>query len=262
MTSVRRKRPRVFIGSSNEGREIAEAVEAGLREIAKPRLWTGVFQVGGTTLGTLVEQAAQVDFGVVVATADDDIEERGVQRKAARDNILFEAGLFVGALGPARTLLIHPAGLKLPSDLLGVTTARYESEDHLEEPIAQIREAILQLGRRGFVAVDFSVYVPHPPEPGLEVRLAGTLDEIDLRYPSWEPGIPMEETEPGRWSVRLEARDGTGLEYKYMAGPPWDWSRAETLRNGDMRENRAFVFRSGVTRHEDVVEAWLSPRPD
>jgi predicted nucleotide-binding protein len=160
MTRVRRKRPKVFIGSSNEGRSVAEAVKAGLEDVAKTSLWTGVFQVGGMTLTSLLDQARKVDFGVVVATADDDIEERGVQRKAARDNILFESGLFVGALGPERTLLIHPADLKLPSDLLGFTTARYELPEDLGEPIYRIREAIERLGRRGHVTVDLIVYLP------------------------------------------------------------------------------------------------------
>jgi hypothetical protein len=256
---VPRKRPKVFIGSSNEGRSVAEAVVAGLEVEAKPRLWAGVFQVGGTTLRTLVEQAAQVDFAVVVATADDDVEERGVQRKAARDNILFEAGLFVGALGPERTLLLHPSDLKLPSDLLGFTTARYDSEDDLDGPITRIREAITRLGRRGFVSLELVMYVPQSVDPPAEVHVAGTLDKIDLRYPNWVPGIPMEHMEPGdpsRWRVGLEARDGTGIEYKYMAGPPWDWSHVETLRNGDERENRTLVFRSGAPPQEDVVEAW------
>jgi hypothetical protein len=255
---VPRKRPKVFIGSSNEGRRVAEAVAAGLEGVAKPRLWTGVFQVGGTTLRTLVEQAAQVDFAVVVATADDHVEERGVQRKAARDNILFEAGLFVGALGPERTLLLHPSDLKLPSDLLGFTTGRYDSEEDLDRPIGQIREAITRLGRRGFATIDLIVYAPQPAEHAApEVRVVGTLDELDLRYPHWDPGVPMEPDEPGRWRVRLEARDGTGIEYKYMAGPPWDWSHVETLRNGQERANRALIFRSaGPPVLEDRVEAW------
>jgi hypothetical protein len=104
------------------------------------------------------------------------------------------------------------------------------------------------------------MYLPHSVDPPAEVHVAGTLDKIDLRYPNWLPGIPMEHMEPGdpsRWRVGLEARDGTGIEYKYMAGPPWDWSHVERLRNGDERENRTLVFRSGAPPQEDLVEAWL-----
>jgi predicted nucleotide-binding protein len=36
-----------------------------------------------------------------------------------RDNVVFEAGLFGGALGIRRTVILHAHGSKLPSDLLG-----------------------------------------------------------------------------------------------------------------------------------------------
>lgn len=93
------------------------------------------------------------------------------------------------------------------------------------------------------------------------MRLAGTLKKIEPQYPNWEPGVEMDQAEPGdrsRWRVQLEARDGTGIEYKYMAGPPWDWSHAEALKNGDARANRRYRFKSGGSSiQEDFVDAWL-----
>jgi predicted nucleotide-binding protein len=43
-----------------------------------------------------------------------------------RDNVVFEAGLFGGALGIRRTFILHATGSKLPSDLLGLTSVRYD----------------------------------------------------------------------------------------------------------------------------------------
>jgi predicted nucleotide-binding protein len=45
----------------------------------------------------------------------------------ARDNVVFELGLFLGALGPRHVGIIQPrdAGLTLPSDLAGVTRLDY-----------------------------------------------------------------------------------------------------------------------------------------
>ena len=39
--------------------------------------------------------------------------------------MVFEAGLFGGALGMRRTLILHAKGAKLPTDLLGMTAVRY-----------------------------------------------------------------------------------------------------------------------------------------
>ena len=43
-----------------------------------------------------------------------------------RDNVVFEAGLFGGALGMRRSFILHANGAKLPTDLLGLTTVRYD----------------------------------------------------------------------------------------------------------------------------------------
>jgi predicted nucleotide-binding protein len=45
-----------------------------------------------------------------------------------RDNVVFEAGLFGGALGIRRTFILHAHGSKLPSDLLGLTSVRYDPD--------------------------------------------------------------------------------------------------------------------------------------
>ena len=46
-------------------------------------------------------------------------------QSSPRDNVVFEAGLFGGVLGMRRTFILHAAGAKLPSDLLGLTLVRY-----------------------------------------------------------------------------------------------------------------------------------------
>jgi predicted nucleotide-binding protein with TIR-like domain len=49
----------------------------------------------------------------------------GSGQASPRDNVVFEAGLFGGALGMRRTFILHASGAKLPSDLLGLTCVRY-----------------------------------------------------------------------------------------------------------------------------------------
>ena len=61
-----------------------------------------------------------------------------------RDNVVFEAGLFGGALGMRRTFILHANGAKLPTDLLGLTCVRYAGETpaDVEDINAKIRKAI------------------------------------------------------------------------------------------------------------------------
>jgi CRP/FNR family transcriptional regulator, cyclic AMP receptor protein len=76
----------------------------------------------------LEEAVAHSDFAVAVALFEDVVQSRGEERAAMRDNVLFELGMFMGHLGRRRTFLVHPRikGLKLPSDLHGITPASYE----------------------------------------------------------------------------------------------------------------------------------------
>ena len=67
------------------------------------------------------------DFAALILTPDDSVVSRGKNVPAARDNVIFELGLFLGALGPERVFIIHPRGKapRLPSDLAGVTLLAY-----------------------------------------------------------------------------------------------------------------------------------------
>lgn len=71
------------------------------------------------------------DYAVLVLTPDDITVKRGTTLQTARDNVLFELGLFMGALGRERTFVVHEEthALALPTDLLGVTTCTYTSRD-------------------------------------------------------------------------------------------------------------------------------------
>jgi hypothetical protein len=68
-----------------------------------------------------------------------------------RDNVVFEAGLFGGALGMRRTFILHASGSKLPTDLLGLTSVRYdgsaETATEIEAMCQKIRNAIEDEGR-------------------------------------------------------------------------------------------------------------------
>jgi hypothetical protein len=125
-------RPSVFIGSSSEGYDVARAIEAILKDALKEvdvTLWkNGVFGLGQGTLESLVKAIHKFDFAILVLTPDDVTESRDIRTNSPRDNVLFEAGLFMGRLGRERVFIIYPRNkdMKLPSDFAGVTVATYE----------------------------------------------------------------------------------------------------------------------------------------
>jgi len=123
-----RVRSRVFIGSSTEGLEIAQAIQEGLEQYAECRIWNqGIFKPAATTIESIVNVAVEVDFAIIVLTADDVVVKRGKKCLGPRDNMIFELGLFTGALGRARTFMVISRDDQpiLPTDVAGVTVAMY-----------------------------------------------------------------------------------------------------------------------------------------
>jgi hypothetical protein len=121
-------RPTLFVGSSSEGKAIAQAIQYNLDSVCQVELWTqGVFGLTRGTLESLVTALDGFDFAVLVLTADDLNVSRGTTKRAARDNVLFELGLFIGALGPERTFIVCNGddSPELPTDLAGVTLATF-----------------------------------------------------------------------------------------------------------------------------------------
>jgi hypothetical protein len=126
--SKARTRLSVFVGSSSEGLEFARAVRASLDADAEVTLWDeGVFELGQTFVESLIRALSRFDFAVVVLTPDDLVHSRSTDVFGPRDNVIFELGLFMGRLGRDRTFILHQRdpGLRIPSDLSGVTTAQY-----------------------------------------------------------------------------------------------------------------------------------------
>ena len=145
-------RPVVFIGSSKESLSIAEAIESNLEDkdlIVKS--WTdGVFGASQFILTELERQVRESDFAVLVLGADDVVESRNEISDAPRDNVIFELGLFMGALSHERTFMVipHESNIKIPTDLLGLIPLKYESGDStLLTPVCdQLRYAINKIG--------------------------------------------------------------------------------------------------------------------
>ncbi|PVG83775.1 nucleotide-binding protein [Nocardioides gansuensis] len=143
-------KPRVFLGSSGQQAKLLESLTRGLEPVADVEPWTTTFNPGTSTLERLVELTREVDFAAFVFAQDDWTSHADALGQASpRDNVVFEAGLFGGALGMRRTFILHANGAKLPSDLLGLTCVRYAKTTSTEiKSINQkLRHAIENEGR-------------------------------------------------------------------------------------------------------------------
>jgi hypothetical protein len=122
-------KPRIFLGSSGKQAKLVGALTRGLGDVADVEPWTTVFNPGVSTLERLVELTRAVDFAAFVFGLDDwtsnPSDDGAAGQASPRDNVVFEAGLFGGALGMRRTFILHAKGAKLPTDLLGMTAVRY-----------------------------------------------------------------------------------------------------------------------------------------
>jgi hypothetical protein len=121
-------KPSLFIGSSSEGLEFARAIRGKLDNTAEITLWEDeFFALGKTFIESLADLSADFDFAILVFTGDDLINSRNTETFGPRDNVIFELGLFMGVLGRDRCFIVHQANtdLKIPSDLAGIATAKY-----------------------------------------------------------------------------------------------------------------------------------------
>ena len=147
-------KPRIFLGSSGKQATLLQAIARGIQDVAEVEPWTTTFNPGRSTLDRLVELTQQVDFAAFVFAHDDwtATDDSTSGEASPRDNVVFEAGLFGGALGIRRTFILHAHGSKLPTDLLGLTSIRYDPSANASEVRAinqKLRKAIEAEGRRG-----------------------------------------------------------------------------------------------------------------
>jgi len=143
--------PHIFIGSSSESLAVAREIEQAFsRDPFEVHLWTDdqIFGLSRTYIESLEQAAHHHDFAILVFQGEDKVRSRKKTHMAPRDNVIFEAGLFMGYLGRNRTILVAPEGLdiKIPSDLLGLKKLDFSSLGKLGPVVNTIRKHVKKLG--------------------------------------------------------------------------------------------------------------------
>ncbi|NHO87464.1 nucleotide-binding protein [Pseudoteredinibacter isoporae] len=138
------RKPRLFIASSVESQRVAEAVNVNLDHEFEVTLWkNGTFKLSSTSIDDLVEKSSFVDFALFIFAPDDIATIRNREEYVVRDNVIFEMGLFVGAIGKSRSFILKPRDVKmhLPTDLLGVNPADYDADRSDDDLISATNRA-------------------------------------------------------------------------------------------------------------------------
>ncbi len=127
-------RPVMFVGCSTESLSIGRAIQSVLEhDPIVVRVWTDdTFKASQFPVESLERELAKVDFAAFVLSPDDTVISRGSEVQAPRDNLVFELGLCMGALGHSRTFLLHPRGsdIKIPTDLASFTPRSAAGADY------------------------------------------------------------------------------------------------------------------------------------
>lgn len=147
-------KPTIFIASSSEAREVAEAVHIKLDQEMRVKFWENAFDLSSITITTLIGKTKEVDYAVFVFHPDDKAIIREKEYSSVRDNVVLELGMFIGALGLENCFILVPksAGstFRLPTDLAGVTASFYDDQeldltDAVTGSCAKIKQAVKRL---------------------------------------------------------------------------------------------------------------------
>lgn len=141
-----RRPPRLLVASSSEGLRYAKALQKELRpECVSDRWDEGFFKPGDFTLEALIERSVDYDGAIVLATSDDRVVTRGLDKPAPRDNLILEYGLFVATFGRHRALLVVQDGgarVSLPSDLFGLTFVPFHRGKSARKSVSPVAATI------------------------------------------------------------------------------------------------------------------------
>ena len=274
-------KPRIFLGSSGKQAKLVQALTRGLAEVAEVEPWTTVFNPGVSTLERLMELTREVDFAAFVFAQDDwtsnPSDAAAVGQASPRDNVVFETGLFGGALGMRRTFILHAKGAKLPTDLLGMTAVRYPEALTAADMRAvnqKLRKVIEEEGRLTRLEGDWwqhSLTMRSEREPSAISLLRISRDReggLEVAGRGWQ--------EDGTLSVRYwsvaskQRRDPQSVFYYWNGERPRHPNAPQLEGTGEIRLESAdrasgyWITRSDVdlALHERTAGVYLRANPD
>lgn len=258
-------KPRLFIGSSQESLSIAYACQQNLQREAEVTVWTqGVFTLSANTLDSLISEVNNSDFAMFLFSPDDLVKIRGQENSAARDNVVLELGLFVGNLGKERCFVLIPDDaddLHIPTDLLGITLANYETgradgnwQAATGPACTSVRQSVHAVGLRS-ITPDSSDASPR------QERTESERDTLDEQF-SESDSVPEAETAaeaPGWFAESFEGNNEKALE---LLSAQIDSASGETRLRFLETWRAGISYRINSAEGERLFEEIFSKYPD
>jgi hypothetical protein len=220
---------RIFIASSTPTQALAQQLFDRIKARARtftvePVLWWEAFQLGEGTLAGLIDECKICDFAAIFLTEDDVTLKKGIEQLQPRDNCIFEAGLFTGALSlePKRVFLltsVRKAADALPSDLasivyvpIKVSGSKSEIDGSIDTAAGKIIEAMLREGphHRGQIP-----YIPEQELMSFERLEADAGRLIPASRIFVHTGQPMEAFDPA-FAERVQRNIRNAIRYRYF----------------------------------------------
>jgi hypothetical protein len=142
---------RIFLGSSADNLGVLNRVAGLLSDVGECILWTKAFVQNRSNLDSLMRQTKLSDFSIMLAMKNDLLLKKNEIHDVARDNVIFEFGLFLGSSGINRSYLLAEDGINLPSDLDGITISKFTLEEgkynSIDKICQNIKEAIISISK-------------------------------------------------------------------------------------------------------------------
>jgi predicted nucleotide-binding protein len=209
----------VFLAYATEDENVANAAKDAIEGYAGTKKdikicvmpWTLSPKVGKSILENVLSKMSECLFGVFLLTPVDENRSGDARRLIARDNVVLETGLFIGARGVDNTFMLLPEKYEVtPSDLQGIIGIKYDydkvagiqTSDGRKDAIRQACDYIVDNIHRIMTGPPSSASQP-PPVRGQAPAGAGAA----------QPGSPLD-----RFNVELmddAAQDNlTGLQVR------------------------------------------------
>jgi len=128
------KKLKVFVASSLEAKQDDQFIRGILENNnINAVTWKDIFHTGEFGLESLLNITEQVHGAIIISTCDDKIWYRGKESMAPRDNVLFEMGLFIKALGLKHVALVFcknekGESPKIPTDINGLNVIFFDKD--------------------------------------------------------------------------------------------------------------------------------------